>query len=938
MYAFVQKYIAAEPVKATHFYPPTKSYLSIPISDLGQFWIEYCRQVERDENPNLFEYIKQRETNHLGFDFLFRFNAQQVPANRETTDQLISSVETTIINMIGTIQILIEKWFQSTESHSEIMACHLTPEDDKKLTWTNGFNGTIEYRSRVIFPYATAEKRWLKKFYQIVVGVLQSEQTVHGTLTFLPINGLDTIIRLISDEVLELYGSSISTDVHPLTSYKIYGNLNGDINKVLDLDSAFVSGCHNHVKNSILKIETIAQYEESHGLDFWMPLFTSIDFHTEPTEPTDFMKSMDREFEAPQITLTAVRENHLMTDLEKARHLFTYISSKRADISWSWIDIGQAIYSINSDVEGLKLWKWFTSTGTKKDDEDCENYWYTFDDASGIDLRTLEYFAFKDSPDHYVTYRNQEIKQAIQSAMESQTHTQIAKAFQVCYPHEFICSDFEKQIWYHYNGHRYIQGNGKFALMNHIVNKFIPKIEEARTEYSERAGKTKDKEIKARNEHLCNLAAQLKKWLEDVTHKTKLCEEMRICYNNNRFNDLRDSNKYLMGCPNGVMDFRDGKGVFREGKPQDYITRSTSFPFPKDYNWEHPKVKELMKYISQVHRNKAVRTYFLRLLASLLVSGNNDKIFPIFSGGKDNSKSMMVRLVESAFGSYAAKLPTSFITGKRIDPDKPNPALIHSKGTKVAFLQEPNEHESIQSGTVKELTGNDTMYARDLFQTGSSIVEIDVTFVPILITNKIPKIEDCQEAIWRRTRNLEFLSTWSENAPESEEEQMRLGLFKEDRFFSSKLKSIAPALIWVLFHTYEEYCKEGLSSPPEVMVATENFRIMNNQFIAFLADSVKSVLNLQGVPDANATVTLNELYEAYKNWFKGEGLRGKPVTRSDLRSNLEIIWKQKMADGKWSGIALIQHAPSGGLGNLGNLGNPGAAGMSGNAGGSLLKF
>jgi len=122
------------------------------------------------------------------------------------------------------------------------------------------------------------------------------------------------------------------------------------------------------------------------------------------------------------------------------------------------------------------------------------------------------------------------------------------------------------------------------------------------------------------------------------------------------------------------------------------------------------------------------------------------------------------------------------------------------------------------------------------------------------------------------------------------------------------------------------------------MVATENFRIMNNQFIAFLADSVKSVLNLQGVPDANATVTLNELYEAYKNWFKGEGLRGKPVTRSDLRSNLEIIWKQKMADGKWSGIALIQHAPSGGLGNLGNLGNPGAAGMSGNAGGSLLKF
>jgi len=92
---------------------------------------------------------------------------------------------------------------------------------------------------------------------------------------------------------------------------------------------------------------------------------------------------------------------------------------------------------------------------------------------------------------------------------------------------------------------------------------------------------------------------------------------------------------------------------------------------------------------------------------------------------------------------------------------------------------------------------------------------------------------------------------------------------------------------------------------------------------------------LQGVPDPTATVTLDALYEAYRNWFKNEGLRGKPVTRTDLRTNLEIIWKQKAIDNKWSGLSIIQPTQPAGFGGFGVPGGPGAMG---NIGGSLLKF
>lgn len=428
-------------------------------------------------------------------------------------------------------------------------------------------------------------------------------------------------------------------------------------------------------------------------------------------------------------------------------------------------------------------------------------------------------------------------------------------------------------------------------LMLCINDRFQPILEKRQFELAEKIAKSRDAEFKAKNQNLITLIVQLIAKLSKNGFKESLCKELKIYYTKDGFNRLKDMKPEYMATSSGVIDLRGGIPSVRPGKPQDYITKCTRYPYPHTYNWNSPAVQMTMDYLKRVFRSKTLFDYVLRLGSSLLLSGNHNKIFPIFSGEGNNSKSIFVRIIECAFGSYAVKLPTSLITEKRTAADAATPTLIHSQGAKVAFLQEPNHKDSIQSGTVKELTGGvDTMYVRDLFQKGSKIIEMEVTCVPILIANKIPSIPDCQPAIWERTRVVIFDGKWSTNAPESHEEQMRTGVFKIDKFFDRNIPQMAPALLWIFVQKYPDYSNPvngGLNDPPEVLQATENFRVANNYYIHFTRDSIKRMVTATGEPDYTAFVTLDELFNTFRKWYGDQQFRAKMPNKTEFRK----IWK-----------------------------------------------
>jgi len=896
------------PNKASHFYGPTKSYISVPLDDQQRFWIYYCDTIRKGKNPFLFECIGNRDDVQLGFDLTLKFERLQVPSKENVVTDLIESIDNYIHHIIGVIQTTMKHYFVQSQQNSEFIAAYMRREDDSLLVWKPN---TVVYAGRIIFPYARIRKEYLTNFHHFILNQLQlNGGSPDKFLTISPLNGLDTLIKTVSDNINEMYGSSADEDVPPFKLHKMYGFLNTDVINSLELDTVFTPTLHSSVSQGILPPHILT----SKILDYWLPLFFSAGFYNTPLKAQDGLSLSKTE--APRITLSVIKEGgESVTNLERARLLSTLLSRRRVEEYWSWYDIGQALHSIDSGKDGLKLWQWVTGQSDFKVDDDCENIWYTFNDDSEVDIETLEYFASKDNKEKHDNYRENDIKEAINIAIKIQEHTPIAKAFKACFPYDFVCSNYQSGSWYYYDKYRWSHIDGESILMWYINEKFQPKLEQMRADIAVKIANSKDKEFKDRNETRIQMIGELIKKLSRNNFKQGLCKELKIYYHNPKFEHHINMNSYYTATPSGIIDLRGGVGTVRPGKPQDYITKTTRYPYPSTYTWETPNVKKVLEYIAQVFRNISLRKYFWRLVSSLLLSGNNDKIFPIFSGGGDNSKSILVRLIESALGNYAVKLPTSLITEKRTAADSATPTLIHSRGAKVAFLQEPNPKDSIQSGTVKELTGNDSIYVRDLFQKGAKIVEMEITVVPILIANKIPVIPDCQKAIWNRTRVLDFLSIWTSDAPDDEMEQFKQGIFKIDTFFDRKISSMAPAFLWIMVQKYAEYYEHGLNDPKEVLQATENFRVANNYYIHFTRDSVRQVINEEGVVDLSASVTLDELFNVFKSWYKDQQFGNKIPNKTEFKENIEGIWKEKADyDKKWYGIQLISQANT--LGSL----------------------
>ena len=79
--------------------------------------------------------------------------------------------------------------------------------------------------------------------------------------------------------------------------------------------------------------------------------------------------------------------------------------------------------------------------------------------------------------------------------------------------------------------------------------------------------------MRERTHTLASIAIKLKK----TTDKNNIMREARELFYDKNFLDMQDSNPYLLCFNNGVMDFKDN--VFRPGKPEDYLTKTTNNDF-----------------------------------------------------------------------------------------------------------------------------------------------------------------------------------------------------------------------------------------------------------------------------------------------------------------------------------------------------------------------
>jgi phage/plasmid-associated DNA primase len=307
-----------------------------------------------------------------------------------------------------------------------------------------------------------------------------------------------------------------------------------------------------------------------------------------------------------------------------------------------------------------------------------------------------------------------------------------------------------------------------------------------------------------------------------------------------------------------------------------------------------------MDWFKKVFPDPKLLHHFLKFAASCLKGRNSDKLFPIFTGEGNNSKSMIVKLFEKTFGDYCVKFDISNVTSRNGNPNAPSPQLARSKATRLAFMDEPEDDIPLNKGVLKRWIGGDSFFCRMLQDNGG---DVEVTFKLVLTCNKVPFIPK-DTAITNRVDLYPFLGTWSRDAPASPEEQDRLHIYPLDELFENKIPALSLGFIWMITQYYVYYATEGLKHKPQIVIdTTEAYWRENDVYAQFAADCITEVIR-DGVRDNSARVSLNQVYDEFKNWYKNSFPALKIPTRPVVKSELVSRWG-KLAGKYWFGIKII---------------------------------
>ncbi len=415
-----------------------------------------------------------------------------------------------------------------------------------------------------------------------------------------------------------------------------------------------------------------------------------------------------------------------------------------------------------------------------------------------------------------------------------------------------------------------------------------------------------------------------------VTAKKRLMAEAQDQFHDGNFLNIIDENPNLMGVANGIIEICEDHAFFRQGEPEDFVTKASDTFYPEDPNfgWSSPEVKMFMDWMNKCFINTDLREYFLRMMASALRSGNSDKIAPFFTGPSgNNSKSTVKKLLESVFGCYAHTLPTELLTEKPRSSGGPNPALALAKCAKLTFVDEPSASDTIKDGIFKKIVsgaGGDTIFARLLNENGGGMKPC---FLMIIICNRIPTFANPDKAIQNRFVVVPFMSEWVTDAPESEAEQYRQGRFKLDKHFEDKIPYMSSGALWTFVQKYHDYSKYGLQTPEIVKKHNERYWIETDVYLAFINESIHTAIipnsisteNPKGLPNDNVRLLFSDVFIMFKTWYEdnypNRKLPDRPIFKSEITQRKRL--GELHSDNTWHGVQpMMASMGTGGLNNI----------------------
>jgi P4 family phage/plasmid primase-like protien len=588
----------------------------------------------------------------------------------------------------------------------------------------------------------------------------------------------------------------------------------------------------------------------------------------------------------------------------KEVHYYTQILPAKYYEPGSHLLNRQVAFALKHTDERLFLsWVMLRSKASDFDYNDIPNLYYSWkkhfsSSKSGatITKRSIMYWAKQDAFEEYEKVKFSSVDFYADESLATQTEFDIAQVLHQMFKDKYICVSYTgKGVWYVFKNHRWEPDRGislRLAISKDMYQMFSAKSERLGSEYhhydpNDERAEFIVKKIKA----ISDISIKLKR----TNDKNNIIREAMELFYDNDFIRNMDTNKYLLCFNNGIVDFK--QKIFRDGYPQDYITKTTGIDYI-EYNTENKKgvefaktVEEILTFMDKLFPIPEVNKYMWDHLSSCLIGTNKNQTFNVYHGSGSNGKSILATLMSLTLGEYKGTVPITLVTEKRNTIGGTSSEVIQLKGIRYAVMQEPSKGVKLNEGIMKELTGGDPIQARALYSE-SEIFEPQFNLV--VCTNNLFEIDSNDDGTWRRIRKVDFVSKFI-NEGEAHTDDTKF-IYPKDKTLEDKLPKFAPVFASMLVKRAFE--TNGLVLDCDIVLgASNNYRKGQDHISAYIAE------NIEKTGDPKHRIRKNELINAFKFWFQQEQGNRKMPKGQELYDFMDKKFGLHNSSG-WSGIKI----------------------------------
>lgn len=209
--------------------------------------------------------------------------------------------------------------------------------------------------------------------------------------------------------------------------------------------------------------------------------------------------------------------------------------------------------------------------------------------------------------------------------------------------------------------------------------------------------------------------------------------------------DALDADEWLLNCENGMVDLRTGQ--LRDHQREDLCSKMATARYVQGAT--HPAWDKLLA--DSTDGDADLQTFLQRAAGYSICGATSEEVLLFVSGPAATGKSTFIEAIRAALGDYAITADFSTFIEQRGGGVRNDIARLH--GARLVTSVEVSDGQTMAAGLVKQLTGGDRIAARFLYRES---FEFTPRFKLWLVANHTPRVDDRDDAMWRRIVRIPF--------------------------------------------------------------------------------------------------------------------------------------------------------------------------------------